>query len=142
MGFADRRYPRKLLFYEKGSKVVTAQVSSFATKPFDDALLIPPKGAIERRKCADMRPAIAMKLPMPVYPKGARQNRMMGDVVVSAVVLNDGTVSDPRIIGPATHDMDAAVEEVATRWKFRPAMCGIDRVVTDIEVTVTFRMEY
>lgn len=138
--FGGHRYPRDLRFYENGSKVVSAQVRNLSTIAFDETLLNPPRGAIERRKCANMRVPLAVKMPMPIYPKSAHQNRMAGNVIVSAVVLTDGTVGDARIVGQATHDMDAAVQAVAEHWKFRPAMCGLDPVVTDIQVTVTFRM--
>jgi TonB family protein len=139
--FGGHRYPRDLRFYENGSKVVSAQVRNLSTIAFEETLLNPPRGAIERRKCPDMRVPQAIKLPMPIYPKSAHQNRIAGDVIVSAVVLTDGTVSDARIIGGATHDMDAAVQAATKHWRFRPAMCGLDPVVTDIQVTVTFRMD-
>jgi NAD-dependent SIR2 family protein deacetylase len=51
-----------------GTKVITANVDNLTTAPFDETLLVPPKGAIERRQCADMKHAVPVKTPDPVYP--------------------------------------------------------------------------
>jgi NAD-dependent SIR2 family protein deacetylase len=51
-----------------GTKVITANVDNLTTAPFDETLLVPPKGAIERRQCADMKHAVPVKTPDRVYP--------------------------------------------------------------------------
>ena len=48
----------KLELLVNGSKAVTAHVESLDATTFDDALLIPPEGAIERRQCAGMKHAV------------------------------------------------------------------------------------
>ena len=44
-----RYYPRNLQLTVNGDKIVTASVTSLATAPFDETLLIPPHGAIASR---------------------------------------------------------------------------------------------
>ena len=88
--FEGRRYPRKLQLLVNGIKVVTATVGNVASVPFDPSLLIPAKGAIERRRCAGWKHPIPVRTPDPAYPKSASENRIMGDTSVAMTVLTDG----------------------------------------------------
>ena len=138
---AGHRYPRKLELLVNGIKAITATVESVTTTPFDPALLVPPKGAIERRQCADMKHAVPLTTPDPAYPKSASQNGLMGDTIVAMTVLTDGSVTDIRLIGSATRSMDEATLQTLNSWRFKPAMCGTDAVVSDIQVVVSFRLK-
>jgi TonB family protein len=139
--FRGHRYPHKITRFENGIKTITAQVVSVTTIPFDEALLVPPKGAIERRQCADMRHPIPVKTPDPMYPKSASQNRLMGDTTVSMTVFADGSVGEIHLIGSGGRSIDDATLETLKGWKFKPAMCGTEPVVADIEVVVSFRLQ-
>lgn len=141
LGFRGHRYPRKIERFENGIKAITAQVVSLATTPLDEALLVPSKGAIERRQCADMKHPVPVKTPDPLYPKSASENRLMGDTTVSMTVFADGSVGEIQLIGSSTHSMDDATLQTLKGWKFKPAMCGAEPVVSDIEVIVSFRLE-
>lgn len=138
--FQGHRYPRKLQLQVNGSKVITANVESLQTAPFDKALLIPPQGAIERRECPDLKHAQPVKTPDPAYPQSASHNGLMGDTAVAMTVLTDGSVSDIHLIETSTHSMDEATLQNLKGWKFKPAMCGSEPVVSDIEVVVSFRL--
>jgi TonB family protein len=131
----------KLQLIVTGSVVITANVQDLTTTVFDQALLLPPKGAIERRQCSDMKHAVPMKTPDPMYPKSASQNKRMGDTTVAMTVLTDGSVTDIRLIGTATRSMDDATLQTLKGWKFKPAMCSSEPVVSDIEVVVSFRLQ-
>ena len=139
--FGGHHYPRKLQLIVNGSVVITANVQDLTTTVFDQALLLPPKGAIERRKCSDMKHAVPVKTPDPMYPKSASQNKLMGDSTVAMTVLTDGSVTDIRLIGSATRSMDDATLQTLKGWKFKPAMCGSEPIVSDIEVVVSFRLQ-
>jgi TonB family protein len=139
--FRGHRYPRKLELFVNGIKAITADVNSLATASLDKALLVPPKGAIERRQCSDMKYAAPVKTPDPIYPKSASENRLMGDTVVSMTVLADGSVGNIQLIGSATHSMDEATLQALKSWKFKPATCGAEPVVSDTEVVVSFRLQ-
>lgn len=138
--FGDHHYPRKLQLLVNGSVLVTANVENLTNADLDQALLIPPKGAIERRQCSDMKHAVPVKTPDPKYPPSASQNRMMGDTTVAMTVLADGSVTDIRLVGSATRSMDDATLQTLKGWKFKPAMCGSEPVVSDITVVVSFRL--
>ena len=140
--FAGHRWPRKFVLWVNGSKVVTATVTSLTATPFDQALLTSaPPGAIERRECAGMKRPVPVKTPDPQYPMSARENRIMGDVTLAITVLADGSVGDIQIIGHSAQSMDEAPLKTLKGWKFKPAMCGTEPVVSDIEVVVNFRLD-
>jgi TonB family protein len=140
IGFEGHRYPRKLELLVNGIRVITANVGSLTTIAFEESLLIAPKGAIERRQCDDMKHAIPVKTPDPMYPKSASQNRLMGDTTVAMTILTDGSVTGIQLVGSATRSMDDATLQTLKSWRFKPAMCGADPVVSDIEVIVSFRL--
>jgi len=139
--FRGHRYPRKTELFEDGIKAISIQVTTLSTAALDQALLVRPQGAIERRQCAEMKHAVAVKTPDPLYPKSASQNRLIGDTTVSMTVLADGSVGEIQLIGSSTHSMDDATLQTLKGWKFKPAMCGAEPVVSDIEVVVSFRLE-
>jgi TonB family protein len=139
--FGGHRYPRKLELLVNGAKVISASVGMLTKTTFDEALLVPPKGAIERRQCADMKHPVPIKTPDPMYPQSASQNQLMGDTIVAMTVLTDGSVTDIQLVGSAGHSMDDATLQTMKAWKFKPAMCGADPVVSDIEVVVSFRLQ-
>jgi TonB family protein len=138
--FSGHRFPHQLVYKEDGIKVITANVISLTSATFDENLLVAPKGAIERRICAGIKHATPIKTPDPAYPKSARANRMMGDTTIAMTVEADGTVSGIHLTGKATESMDDATLETLKTWRFKPAMCGDDPVVTDITVVVSFRL--
>jgi TonB family protein len=138
--FREHRYPRKLELFVNGIRVVTAHVDNLTTATLASTLLVVPKGAIERRECADMKHAVPVRTPDPMYPKSASENRLIGDTTVSMTVLADGSVSNIQLVGRAASSMDNAALETLKGWKFKPAMCGAEPVVSDIHVVVSFRL--
>ena len=139
--FRGYRYPHKLQLEVNGSKVLTATVDSLNSEPLDEKLLVPPEGAIERRQCAGMTRAKPLKTPEPVYPKSDSQNRLTGDSDVAMTILTDGSVANIRLIGAATRSMDDATLATLKNWKFKPAMCDSQPVVSDVRVVVSFRLQ-
>ena len=115
-------------------------MDNLTTAALAQTLLVPPRGAIERPECADMKHAVPVKTPDPMYPKSASENRLMGDTTVVMTVLADGSVSNIQLVGSAARSMDNATLETLKGWKFKPAMCGTEPVVSDIHVVVSFRL--
>lgn len=138
--FAGHRYPRSLQLIDSGGRVLKVSVKKLSAAAFDDALLNKPQGAIERRQCDNWKPPRAIKTPDPPYPPAASRNGSIGDSIVSMTVLADGSATDFQLIGSATHAMDQSTLETLKKWKFKPAMCGSEPVVSDVEVIVSFRL--
>jgi TonB family protein len=139
--FGTHRYPRRLELVVNGSKVIAANVVDLAVATFDPSLLTPPQGAIARRECEGLKRAIPVKTPVPAVPKSVRVGGMMGDSTVAMTVLTDGSVANIRLVGRASRSMDEATLQTLKGWKFKPAMCGAESVVTDITVIVSFRIK-
>ena len=137
--FGEVRYPRKLQLQEDGITVVIANVISLQTATFDANLLIPPKGAVERQQCSNMKRAIPLKMSVPRYSQFVSQKRIMGDSTVAMTVLTDGSVTDLQLIGKAAQSTDDATLQALKGWRFKAAMCGADPVVSDVVVVVSFR---
>ena len=126
--------------FVNGIKEITANVGSLTRSPLEEALLTAPAGAIVRRHCSDMKRPVPVKTPDPIYPEAARDSRLIGHTVVSMQVLADGSVGNIQLIGSATRSMDDATLRTLKGWKFKPATCGGEPVVSDIEVIVNFRL--
>ena len=138
--FAGHRFPRSLQMVENGSRAIKANVKSLSATEFNDDLLTKPEGAIERRQCDNWKPPKAVKTPDPPYPPAAGRNGSIGDSIVSMTVLADGSATDFQLIGSASHAMDQSTLDTLKKWKFKPAMCGEEPVVSDVEVVVSFRL--
>jgi TonB family protein len=138
--FAGHRYPKSLQRVEGSGRVIKVTVKTLEARAFNDILLTKPDGAIERRMCDNWKPPQAIKTPDPPYPPAARWNGSMGDSVVAMTVLADGSATNFQLIGSATHAMDQSTLDTLKKWKFKPAMCGSEPVVADVEVVVSFRM--
>lgn len=132
------RYPRKLRLQVNGSVAITASITSLAAKEFDETLLTPPQGAIERRDCKGLKQVVPIKTPEPNIDG---HGTLMGDTAVSLTILTDGSVGDIQLIGRAFEQMDAETLKTLKGWRFQPAMCGADPVVSDIEVVVSLRQQ-
>jgi protein TonB len=138
--FNGHRYPRQLQLRVNGIESVTADVISLTSAPFDESLLVPPPGAVERRHCPGLKQPVPLKTPAPVYPDSAGRSGLSGDVTVALTVLTDGSIANAQVIGRAGNSMDDAALQTVKSWKFNPAMCGADPVVSDITVVVSFRL--
>jgi TonB family protein len=138
VAFGGHRYPRRLQLEVNGSKVITATIDSLKEAALDQSLLAPPKGAIERRQCAGMKHAVPLSTPSPSYPNHA-QNGLTGDTMVAMTVLTDGSVRDIEPIGAGARSLDNVTLATLKTWKFKPALCGSDPVISDVQVVVSFR---
>jgi len=138
--FAGHRFPRTMQLVANGSRVIKANVKSLSAKALDEALLTKPEGAVERRQCDNWKPPQAVKTPDPPYPPAASHNGTIGDSIVSMTVLADGSATDFQLIGSASHAMDKSTLDTLMKWKFKPATCGSEPVVSDVEVIISFRL--
>jgi len=135
--FHGHKYPRQLDLLLNGFPIMSATVDSLTADTFDARLLVPAKGAIKRRQCEDMKRAVPIKMPDP-HPSFSDQMPPGATVSVTMTVLADGSIGDLQVIRSAGPLSDKAVLEVLKTWKFKPAMCGNQPVVSDFDVDVNF----
>lgn len=78
--------------------------------------------------------------PDPPYTEQAREAKFQGDVVLSIVVLADGSVADVQVVKPLGLGLDeSAVKQVRT-WKFKPGMRNGSPVPVRMLIDVTFHL--
>jgi TonB family protein len=58
---------------------------------------------------------------LPIYPDAARDAGAEGTVMVQALVLQDGTIGDTKIV-KSIPLLDAAAVECVRQWRFKPAL--------------------
>jgi protein TonB len=72
----------------------------------------------------------------PVYPPIARTARMQGTVVVDAVIRQDGTVSDVKVLKSSNPLFEQACVDAVRQWRFTP---GSQDVILTVTVNFTLR---
>ena len=72
----------------------------------------------------------------PLYPSIARTARLQGTVVLDAVILKDGSVSDVTVVKSANPIFDKAAMDALKKWRFSP---GSQDVI--MSLTVHFQLD-
>lgn len=75
----------------------------------------------------------------PYYARSAIEDELAGDTTVVMTVQADGSVANIHLIGSSLRSMDKVALNTLKTWKFKPAMCGTDPIVSDLQVVVRFR---
>jgi TonB family protein len=82
---------------------------------------------------------VPIQQPQPAYTDEARKAHVEGSVAIQATVRKDGSVTSPRITRSLGHGLDeAAVNTIATRWRFKPGT----RNGTAIDVRATIEIRF
>jgi protein TonB len=76
----------------------------------------------------------------PVYPSMARSGGIEGDVVLRAVVDEQGVVEDVRVMSGHPVLGQAAVEAVR-RWRYQPYLLNNRPVKMPVEIRIEFRLK-
>ena len=134
--FDGTSYPRKLQLFKDASKAVAANVIELKTVAFDPKLLTPPVGAIERRHCPEVKAPLPISTPQPSMKTPPRYT---GETTIALTILTDGTVGDAQLISRGGNIIDEPTLAALKKWKFKPAMCGSEPIVADIEMTFGVR---
>jgi len=80
--------------------------------------------------------------PKPAYPEAARKRGYEGKVILSVLVLKDGSPQSVRVIkGSGYKILDDAATEAVASWKFIPAFLGEEPVEMEVEVPILFKLE-
>jgi protein TonB len=75
----------------------------------------------------------------PVYPQLARNARIQGQVVLTAIVSKDGTIQDLRVISGHPMLVQAALDAVR-QWRYKPFLLNGEPVEVETTVTVIFNL--
>ena len=75
----------------------------------------------------------------PVYPQQARTARLEGDVVLSALIVEDGSVHDLTVVRGQPTLARAAVQAVR-HWRYKPYQLNGKPVKMNTTITVKFKL--
>jgi TonB family protein len=77
----------------------------------------------------------------PAYPDKVRKEKVIGQVVIQAVIEKDGTVARASVVRPVHPDLDASALEAVRQWRYEPARLNGKPVAVYMTITVAFRLD-
>jgi periplasmic protein TonB len=75
----------------------------------------------------------------PVYPPSARNARIQGSVVLSALISKQGTIENLQVLSGHPLLVQAAIEAVK-QWRYRPYILNSEPVEVETQITVNFTL--
>jgi len=78
--------------------------------------------------------------PEPEYSEEARKAKFQGAVILSIVILPDGSTTNIRVTRPLGLGLDEKAIEAVQKWKFRPSLKDGKPVAVSANVEVNFRL--
>jgi len=75
----------------------------------------------------------------PVYPPLARNARVQGQVVLTAIISKDGIIQDLRVLSGHPLLVQAALDAVR-QWRYKPYLLNGEPVEVETTVTVNFTL--
>jgi len=76
----------------------------------------------------------------PTYPPLARQARIQGAVVLTAVISKAGTIDNLRLVSGHPMLVGAALDAVS-QWRYRPYILNGDVIEVETQITVNFMLD-
>ena len=99
-----------------------------------------PQGPQTVRVGGDVKPPVKTKNVQPVYPPGARENRVQGVVMLDVTVGTDGKVKDIKVLRSVKGLDDAALQAVRG-WEYKPTIVNGQPAQVITTVPVVFSLE-
>jgi TonB family protein len=134
-------FPRSLNFIEEGKKVAKVSISELITPAdFTPDLFAPPSGALQQAGCMNpMVPRIVNKVP-PVYPTGARQQRVQGTVAVDTEIGVDGVPRMKKVVANPDPSLVKSAVDAIKAWKYESATCDGKPVPIETVLRVNYKL--
>jgi protein TonB len=79
---------------------------------------------------------------MPTYPRGAKQERITGKIVLQVLLDREGVPRAPAIVkmDPGTEELACAAVEAVQQWRYKPATRGGEPVSVWFHIVVKFEL--
>ncbi len=87
-----------------------------------------------------VRPPEKLHHANPIYPPMALSARVEGMVILEALIAEDGSVQDVRVLR-STPLLDPAAEHAVRQWRYRPTLLNGQAVPLLMTVTVSFSLD-
>jgi len=76
----------------------------------------------------------------PVYPIGAKQNRIQGTVEIRASISKDGLPEELRIVSSPSDDLSASALQAVRQWRYRPTLLNGNPVEISTTIIVNYTL--
>ncbi len=104
-----------------------------------DVVIPPPPIAAKPVRISRIMEGNVVRRIEPMYPALARQARIQGTVVLSAVISREGTIQHLQAINGQPMLQQAAIEAVR-QWRYRPYLLNGEPVEVETQITVNFTL--
>lgn len=91
--------------------------------------------------CEEITHPVAIEKINPKYPPEAREEKVMGMVIVETVITEEGLVDAIEVLESDDERFTESAVEAIRQWSFEPALCDGVPVSVYYNLTVNFRLE-
>jgi D-alanyl-D-alanine endopeptidase (penicillin-binding protein 7) len=91
--------------------------------------------------CDEITHPVVVEKINPVYPPEAREEKVMGLVIVETVITEEGIVDQIKVVESPDERLSAAAVEAIKQWRFEPALCDGEPVGVFYNLTVKFHLK-
>ena len=92
------------------------------------------------RAGSGVEPPTVLREVKPDYTEEARRRGLSGDVLMTLVVLRDGSVADVHVMQGLGHGLDERAVDAVRQWRFTPGRRHGVPVDVQVEVAIEFRL--
>jgi TonB family protein len=110
-----------------------------AEKP-DQTEEAPPRPVAET-KCGEITEPVAVEKVRPQYPEEARKAKVMGTVLLDAVITEEGVVDQVKVVESPDEQLAEAAVAAVKQWRFDPALCDGEPVAVWYKLTINFKLQ-
>lgn len=107
--------------------------------PIPTDLWVPSANSIMEEKCEGLKPPKAEYTPEPSFPPKAHQERRTGEVVLYAVVSEQGKIILAQSLNHDSYGFAEQAKEAMKNWRFAPGTC--DGKPVNVEMTVEMNFD-
>jgi TonB family protein len=122
---------------EKGGEVIDSIQANWSTGP--QKTLVTGDGPF--RAGGDVKAPVIVNRVEPIYPEAARKARIMGIVIIEAVIDRNGVVKDASVLKPLPFGMDQAALDAVRQWTFKPGTLNGVPVDVIFNLTINFKLD-
>jgi TonB family protein len=91
--------------------------------------------------CDEITHPVVVEKINPKYPPSAREEKVMGNVIVETVITEDGIVDEIKVVDSPDERLSSAAVEAIKQWRFDPALCDGEPVGVYYNLTVKFHLQ-
>lgn len=117
--------------------VIGGIISSIARTPSVSKVYSPPPRPTRIRVSQGVTRGLLIHKVEPSYPALAREARVQGTVVLTAIIARDGTIQNLQVVSGHPMLVPAAINAVQ-QWRFRPYLLNGQPVEVETTITVVF----